>query len=304
MKVLFVRSGNNGLDPISQNQGESLMREGMEVYYFDIIGKGFKGYIASYHRLQKKIQEVRPDVIHAHYSFSAYLASIASKKIPVVTSLMGSDVNTSSWLFRYLNIFFVRYIWKATIVKSSDMKKKLPQVKSVYLLPNGVDFGRFFPEEKVEVQQKLELNSNRINILFGADPEVEIKNYPLAQDALKMLDIEFDIHFLKGIDRNAISDYYNAADVLLLTSFSEGSPNVIKEAMACNCPIVATDVGDIREVIGKTEGCFVTHFEAKEIADRLNEAINYGKRTKGRENIKYLDSSLIAKKLIEIYKTI
>ena len=90
----------------------------------------------------------------------------------------------------------------------------------------------------------------------------------------------------------------------MLTSLWEGSPNVIKEAMACNIPIVSTDVGDVREVIGNTEGCYITSFEPEYIAEKIELALQFGKRTDGRENIKHLESSLIARKIIDLYKKI
>jgi len=98
--------------------------------------------------------------------------------------------------------------------------------------------------------------------------------------------------------------FYNAADVLLLTSFHEGSPNVIKEAMACNCPIVSTDVGDVRDIIENTEGCYITTFQPEDIADKIKRALEYGQRTKGRENIKHLDINTVAQRIIKVYKTV
>jgi teichuronic acid biosynthesis glycosyltransferase TuaC len=70
----------------------------------------------------------------------------------------------------------------------------------------------------------------------------------------------------------------NAADLLLLTSLTEGSPQVIKEAMACNCPIVATDVGDIREIIGYTDGCYITTFKPSDVAVKIQAAFLLGKK--------------------------
>ncbi len=96
----------------------------------------------------------------------------------------------------------------------------------------------------------------------------------------------------------------NASNLLLLTSFSEGSPQIIKEAMACNCPIVATDVGDIKEVIGNTEGCYITSFNPDDVAAKIKLALDFNKRTNGREKIKPFDNELIAKKIYKIYTRI
>jgi teichuronic acid biosynthesis glycosyltransferase TuaC len=89
-----------------------------------------------------------------------------------------------------------------------------------------------------------------------------------------------------------------------LTSLHEGSPNIIKEAMACNCPIVSTDVGDVRDVVSGTEGCYVTTYDPEDIAEKLKSALQFNKRTAGREKIQHLDSNIIAHKIISIYKTI
>ncbi|MDZ7721981.1 MAG: glycosyltransferase [candidate division KSB1 bacterium] len=114
------------------------------------------------------------------------------------------------------------------------------------------------------------------------------------------------IHHIQHVE---VLDYLNAADVLLLTSRWEGSPNIIKEAMACNCPIVATDVGDIREVFGETEGCYLTSFDPQDVADKLKTALTFAEqygRTKGRQRIFAigLDSTTVARKLISIYEKV
>ena len=141
MKVLFVRSGNSGIDPISQNQGESLEKEGIIVSYYDIIGNGVLGYMRNVNRLKKKIKTVNPDIVHAHYSLSGYIASLSSNKTPVITSLMGSDVNDVDAVQNKITNIFIKYFWKATIVKSDEMKK---DNNKITVIPNGVDLNNYF----------------------------------------------------------------------------------------------------------------------------------------------------------------
>jgi len=92
----------------------------------------------------------------------------------------------------------------------------------------------------------------------------------------------------------------------LLTSRSEGSPQFIKEAMACNLPIVSTDVGDVRFNVAGVDGCYVCDQDVKELAEKLSLAILFGKRTQGRQRIVALglDSDTIANKLIGVYNSL
>jgi hypothetical protein len=106
MTILLVRSGNRGIDPITQNQAFSLIEKGHVVHFFDIIGKGFLGYVSNIRILRERIKLLNPDIIHCHYSLSGFVAALATLKTPIVISLMGSDVNTASFLERSL-IFFL-----------------------------------------------------------------------------------------------------------------------------------------------------------------------------------------------------
>jgi len=116
------------------------------------------------------------------------------------------------------------------------------------------------------------------------------------------------IEFVTIIDipHNSIVYYLNAADVLLMTLKYEGSPNIIKEAMACNCPIVSTDVGDVNWVMGETESCFITSFDPNDIVDKMKTALKFGNRTKGRDRLidLGLDSDTIAKKIVTLYTSV
>jgi len=304
MKVLFVCSGNSefGISPIVKAQGESLKKNRVEIECFLIKGKGIYGYLKNILPLRKYLKNNDFDVIHAHYSLSAYVASLAGAK-PIVVSLMGSDVNSgiiAKLIIKIFNFIF----WEKCIVKAESMKKKIG-IKNSHVIPNGVDFEKFKEIDKEIAKEKINFNLQKKHIIFVANPDRYEKNFKLAKEAFNLLDDKsVELNVVCDVTHEMIPYYYYAADVLLLTSLWEGSPNVIKEAMACNCPIVSTDVGDVKEVIENTEGCYITSFESEDVAEKLKLALKFGKRTNGRENIKHLDSNIIAKKIIKIYEEV
>jgi len=215
---------------------------------------------------------------------------------------MGSDAYMSTFWRWCANIFY--YIrWDATIVKTRQMEDML-RMSKLHVIPNGVNMERFTLMEKNKAREKIKYFSEKKLILFLADPRRSEKNFPLAKqvvDALNNPDIE--LMAVYNVSNELIPCYLNAADALLLTSKWEGSPNVIKEAMACNLPIVSTDVGDVKEVIGSTEGCYICSYDPKVVAEKIKMALDFGKRTNGRERIIELglDADNIAKKIINVY---
>lgn len=307
MKVLFVRSGNRGEDPITARQGLSLREIGIEVSFFDVIGRGLTGYAKNIRTLRKSIKRNSVDLIHAHYSFCGFTASVARTGKPVITSLMGSEVLGSKKLSLALIRYFAKHVWWFTIVKSNQMKTKL-KLDNVEVIPNGIDLAAFPVVNKETVMKKLGWDRKHKHVLFGANPDRPEKNFQLARQAIEIMEKRYEhkiiaTHYLDGIEPVEIYKYYAAADVLLLTSSYEGSPNVVKEGMACNCPIVSTDVGDVAELIKDTEGCYITSFDPVQIADCLMKALSFA-RTNGRKNIQYLESNKIAVKLKAIYEKI
>jgi len=305
MRVLFVSGGKFGdASFLIKNQAESLTKKGIEVDFFIIGGKGILGYLKSIPKLRKKVNKVKYDIVHAHYSFSAFAASLAGQ-FPLVVSLMGSDVYMSTFWRWFVRIFcYLR--WNATIVKTKQMKELL-KISKVFVIPNGVNIKRYSFIEKTVAREKIKYFSEKKLVIFIADPSRPEKNFTLAKQAVDALNSpEIVLLTVYNVSNELIPYYLNAADVLLLTSKWEGSVNVIKEAMACNCPIVATDVGDIKLVVGQTEGCYVTSFNPIDIAEKLKLAIEFNRRTNGRDRIISLglDSETIANKIIDIYKKV
>jgi len=180
----------------------------------------------------------------------------------------------------------------------------------IHIIPNGVNLERFYPKKKEEVRRELGVPKDEILVLFVSDPARPEKNYPLAERAVQLQGNEkVQLQAVYGEPQEKINLWMNAADLLVLTSFHEGSPNVVKEAMACNCPVVSTDVGDVKEVFGKTEGYFISGYEPEEFANQILKAIHYNRkhgRTNGRERILELglDEGRIAKRILAVYKQV
>jgi glycosyltransferase involved in cell wall biosynthesis len=307
MRILFISSGNseNGISPIIYNQGQSLIKAGESVEYFTIKGKGLFGYFKFIPQIWKHLKQNKYDIIHAHYSLSAFAASLAGAK-PLVVSLMGSDVKAKFW-YKWIIYIFYKCSWSKTIVKSEEMKTALG-LKKVQVIPNGVDFSVFYHMDKKHCQQSLGWDPTKTHILFPSNPKRFEKNYQLLEKSLAFIeDTEIIIHALVDVPNNKIATYLNAADLIVLTSLWEGSPNVIKEAMTCNKTIVSTNVGDVAWLFGSGSGHFITNFTPEDVANKILLALEYSeknKETKGRDRIidLGLDSKSIAKKIITIYK--
>lgn len=310
MKILFVSSGNvkDGISPIVRNQGQSLIDKGIIVDYFTIKGKGILSYIRHIFILRKYLKTNKFDLVHSHYSYTSYVASLAGAN-PLIASLMGSDVISHRYS-KKLILFFHQYFWTLGIVKSLEMYKYI-EVKRLELIPNGVNMEQIHYMDKNECQNKLGWDVKKGHILFAANPKRKEKNFTLAKKAIKLLQYRYEIvmHILNEVPYGEIPVYLNASDVIVLCSRHEGSPNVIKEAMACNCPIVTTNVGDVKWVLGKTEGCYITSFKPEDVAIKIKFAIEFSEKygqTKGRERIIELglDSETVAKKIIEVYEKV
>ena len=309
MKVLFVSSGNStfGISPIVKNQGESLIASGINVEYFLINGKGISGYLKSIPKLRKKLQTNRFDIVHAHYSLSAIVATLAGAK-HLVVSLMGSDTKTNFIIKIFIKLFNTLF-WKKVIVKSEDMKQSIG-IKNAEVIPNGVNLKLFKEIDKLEAQKHLRWEIGKKYILFAANPNRYEKNFSLAKQSFNSINTEnVELKVLQNVKFSDMPYYHNAADVILLTSLWEGSPNVIKEAMACNRPIVATKVGDIPMLFNQINGCYLCDFSKTEIAANLDIAINYSQKnntTNARNRILDLKLSLdeVALRLKKLYEQI
>ena len=159
--------------------------------------------------------------------------------------------------------------------------------------------------DKNRARESLGWEADRHYILFSGAFDNQIKNALLAQSAVKQLE-NTSLVELKGYSRLQVAHLMNAADALVMTSFTEGSPQVIKEAMACGCPIVSVDVGDVKEIMDGIDGCYIAERTPESVASRLRQAIEFGKKTEGRKVIEArgLTNDIVANKLLGIYNSV
>ncbi|HOZ14481.1 MAG TPA: glycosyltransferase family 4 protein [Tenuifilaceae bacterium] len=323
MRVLFVCSGNGkdfSVAPFILGQAESLRLQGVCVSFFTVTERGVIGYLRSIRKLRKFIRTNPIDIIHAHYSFNGLLALLSLVHKPLVVSFMGSDtygdfdIKGRRKISSYINIFISKLIQpfcNVIIVKSPNLARYIYCKKKLQLIPNGVDFDRFFSVDKNDAKQHLGLSLNKRYILFAADKYNERKNFALAQNGFSEISSIQDVELIVPypVDQTQLNLYYNASDVVILTSHNEGSPNVVKEAMACNRPVVSTDVGDVRWLLGDELGYFISDFSDSDFSYKLRAALNYSlenPQTNGRNRLCNLGLSAekIAMQIINIYSKV
>jgi len=306
MRVLVICSGNLGSSPFSfeikrafiNEQIKEIRKRGVDVDLFFIVGKGIKGYLRNLKPLKLKIINGDYDLIHAHFGLSGLLATMQRIK-PVVVTFHGSDINVfKTNLFSSVTCLLSK--WRIFVSSKLHEKIFIRPRDRYSIIPCGVDFEVFYPIDKKKARNILGLNSHDKYIIFVSTFSNKIKNYPLAKRAIELIG-NVTLLELKDRSRYEVNLLLNAVDLLLMTSHSEGSPQVIKEAMACNCPVVSTDVGDVRKLVEDTAGCFIAAFDPLDISKKIRMALDYQNRTNGREKISHLNNSIIANKIIKVY---
>lgn len=302
MKVLIVCSKNSGnFAPFILDQAAALEKAGVKLEFFGVEGKGWSGYLHNRKRLLNQIAVFKPDLIHAHYGLSGLLANL-QRRVPVVTTYHGSDINDPR-VYGFSKLAMILSKHNIFVSKKNMEKAKLKYRFS--LLPCGVDLDFFKPMPKKTAREKMGLPLKDKMVLFSGSFNNPVKNAYLAHQAIELLHATYLIE-LRNYSREQVSWLMNAADACIMTSRSEGSPQFVKEAMACNCPVVSVDVGDVAEVMGDTDGCFIADYTPEDLAEKLELALKRKKTMGGRQRLidLMLSNNEVARNLIEIYNEV
>lgn len=315
MKVLFVLGGKRSplhreseSIPIAhfiKDQAEDLNKINIKVDYFrfNLINK--YNIFRRIKDLNELINANKYDVIHAHYGLWGFVSLFKANKVPLITTFHGSDINI--WYINILSSIAARFSRHSIFVSEALYSKILikPKDKSYSIIPCGIDLDVFYPIGKIEARKRMHLDIDKIYILFSSHFDNKVKNYPLALSTLKLLPFECEIVELAKMTREEVNWMMNSVDCLLLTSLSEGSPQVIKEALLTNLPIVSVDVGDVRDNVENVMNCYVAKSDKFHLSDCIKKLkSDKFSRTNGREKAFRFDKDLISSQIGNTYEEI
>jgi glycosyltransferase involved in cell wall biosynthesis len=199
-------------------------------------------------------------------------------------------------------------IWRfadAVIVVSEEIRRRIPGI----VIPCGVDLNVFRPYGRDEARARLGWPKDKYLILFPFDPARLVKRYDLAKAAVEQVaqeGIDIELVTVFSAENCEMPWYYSAADAMLLCSNREGSPTSVKEALACNLPVVATDVGDIREILRGVAGTRICGQDVSEIAGNLREVLDIARSGgfTGRAAMLRYDQAHTIEKIISVYNDV
>lgn len=323
LKVLFVTSMwpddvRPWYGPFVKRQADSLEALGVKIDALPIRGYAGRGAYGEAAAAVARLNRHCPyDVVHAHYGHAGLVARLQFRA-PLVVTYWGSDLlgtprseggitlktRIEAAVFRQL-----APVCAATMTQSVQMEGRLPLScrSRNHVIPAGIDLERFKPLGRDDARGQLGWDPTRKVALFAANPDLSTKNFPLAQEVCGRLSENghpVDLRVAWGVDPDLIPVWMSAADALLFPSRSEGSPNVIKEAMAAELPIVSTPVGDVEERLRGVPGCFVRPSDPEELADALVAALAHGRTPEARTAVAPLGMRAIGERVVSVYESV
>ncbi len=260
--------------------------------------RSVRDYASCYRSVLETVWNGEFDLVHANYGLMAPIA-LAQPVRPVVCSLWGSDL-----FGRYGTVSkLCSRGADEVIVMSEEMAREVGDDPAI--IPHGVDFDRFRPEPQRQALDAAGWAHGRNHVLFPWSASREVKDYPRAKRVVsavrERLSTPVELQVLSSVPHDQISTYMNAADALLMTSKWEGSPNSVREALACNLPVVATDVGDVREHVVDLPLSQVCQTD-EELVDALVSVLESDRQTDGREQVRHLSLDHMAEDYLEVYE--
>jgi glycosyltransferase involved in cell wall biosynthesis len=318
LMVLPVDDGSREPKIWAKRQIDSLhdLQIDTECYLFE-NRRSFKGLLAGGRALRAKVESWNPDLVHVHYGAAQALIALLFSRKPVVISFCGSDIlgnyaadgrptwsGVLSGILSQLSALGCR----RSIAKSEGLKQALWcswSRNKCEVIPNGVDMNVFQPAPQVDARRALGWDHSDPVVLFMDRKGAWVKDPELAQAAYahaKQSENSLRMCVIENEPPAKMPFLFNAADVLLLTSRHEGSNNTVKEALACNLPVVATDCGDIHERLKGVRQCHVCARNPRDLGDRVVEVLKSRARSDGRQHVSHLAMEPVAGLIKHFYE--
>jgi glycosyltransferase involved in cell wall biosynthesis len=317
MRILMVTPqlpgpGRPGTLAPTVRQIESIRALGIDVQVLEVRGVKRLKYLQRLPDLRSLAASV--DLIHAHYGYCGWLAR-SQRSRPVIVSFMGDDLLGTPDVTGRISAFskcvvqadrWLAHAVDAVIVKSAAMAGIIAPVQA-HVIPNGVDLNAFRPMDTGAAKARLGLADHQRYVLFPGRPEEPRKGFPLARavvtETARRIGEPLELLTLGRVEPDEVPLYMNACNAMVLTSFLEGSPNVVKEALACNLPIVSVPVGDVSELLAGVGGCAICPRNIGELSLGLANVLQHAQPTNGRTAVKEkgLDLASVARKVVAVY---
>lgn len=271
--------------------------------------EGKMNYLRSIPGIVSKIKHGDYDLVHIHYGLSGLflLLPFLRTDVPVIMTLHGGDIQAEQGKSVQVALTkkILRHCTAAITLNDRMTAITRPHCSRVYQIPCSVNTELFAPDGKRHPLSRKE----RLTILFPSDRSRVVKNYPLFCETVELLrqkGLESDTIELSNMSRERLADTMRKADLLLMTSISEGSPQTVKEAMACNLPVVTTKVGDVAHLLeGVRDSGWTEEHNSRALADMVLKVLNGGvggKEARQRLFELRLDDRQTADSIYEVYK--
>ena len=274
-------------------------------------------FIKSGLRIRSLTRTKNVDLVYSFWGGPASLVTVMFSRKPVFLTLLGSDVLGSYDAKHRKNLkgFFITVFTKMACIKargvmvmSEEMKKKLSNKvqKKTIVVPECIDLDLFKPMDKLFCKKYLKLPSRSKIIIFFPGRGRVVKNLNLALDIVNKISEKYPDVLLvqvENIKNTELVYYYNAADLLLVTSLHEGSNNTIKEALACNCAVVSSNTGDAASRLKGIEGCFVIdNYDVNEYVEKVSFILSGSDVVNSRSTLVPLTPKNTANRVTDFFK--
>jgi glycosyltransferase involved in cell wall biosynthesis len=294
-----------GNAPCIKDQLSTLKDNGVHVDLLHIDrnkGKARSYGSAALKMVWENFRSRRYDLVHAFYGHCGLIARLQIR-YPVVITYRGSDLLSKRDGF--IGKLAARFA-NGVIVMSEEMARASGRADA-RIIPFGVNTELFHPQSRHEARRMLELPLEEKIVLFPYDPKRPGKRFDVVEQAVELLERDIGrvrLEIVFKAPHHVMARYMNAADTLVLASSHEGAPMAVREAMACNLPVVSVDVGDVRSVIGDTEECYICSRNPRDIATHLGLVLKRGKRTDGAKTVNRLDTVWAAREVLSVYRSV